>query len=108
MMKVQDGVELYVVQGQALDNAWIARNREMLEDHAIEDMRAGGLIPVLDVAPSLTSDFDPETETFTFKVSIYGYRVGDKSYDLLGILSNEGILVYKDLRRVAFCDADEI
>lgn len=107
-MKVRDGVELYEIQGKALDNAWLAKNRAVLEDHALDEMRQHGLVPVIDMCPGLTSNFNHEEEIFEFKITMYGYHVGEKAQDYLGILLSDGILVSKDAKRVALCDVEGI
>lgn len=105
--KVQDGIELYEVVGTALDNAWLAKNRDMLEDHAVEDMRDNGLIPVLDISPGLSSCFLAEQEIFEFRIHIYGFKVGkEKSREYLGILINDGLIVNKDATHAALFTAD--
>lgn len=105
---MKDGIKLYEVDGQALDNAWIARNREMLDKHVVDDMRANGYVPVLDIDPTFVSTFDHETETFKFTVGIYGYQMGEKAYEYMGILYHDGILVSKDAKKVALYDAEGI
>lgn len=103
---MKDGIELYEVEGEALDNAWIAKNREMLDNHVIEDMRVNGYVPVLDKEGTFSHTFNAETETFTFKIGFYGYKVGERAHEYFGILCTDGILVSKDHKRVALCDAE--
>lgn len=108
MLKLQDGIEYYEIEGQALDNAWIAKNREMLESHVYDDMRSRGIVPVLDNPPVLTSTFDAEREIFEFKIGAYGYPMGDRATDYLGIIFKDGILVSADAKRVALADGEGI
>ncbi len=103
---MQDGVELYEVQGKALDNAWLAKNRNILEDHALDEMRLHGLVPIIDRSPGLTSSYNEEDEVFEFKITMYGYHIGDQAHEYLGLLLNDGILVSRDAKRVALCDAE--
>lgn len=105
---MRDGIKLYEVDGEALDNAWIAKNRDMLDRHVVDDMRANGYIPVLDIDPEFTSVFDPEKETFKFTVGIYAYYMGDKSEEYMGIIYNDGILISRDQKKVMLYDAEGI
>lgn len=105
-MKIRDGIKIYEVEGEALDNAWITRNREMLEGSVYNDMRSNGYVPVLDFDPEFSSEYLADTETFKFKISVQGYKMGDKAADYLGILLGDGIMISADARRVALCDGE--
>jgi hypothetical protein len=48
------------------------RHIRFLENH----MRNHGCVPVLDLIPQFTVNYLPETETYEFRVSVYGVFVG--------------------------------
>lgn len=105
---MRDGVEIYEIQGKAMDNAWLAKNRILLEEHAIDEMRQHGLVPVMDISPGLTSSFNEEEEIFEFKITMYGYDMGEQASQYMGIILNDGLLISKDAKKVAICDIERI
>jgi len=92
----------YYVDGIAKDQVWIVNHREMLEHYTHQDMRDHGYIPVLDIDPVITWEYDKKTGNFRYRIQVKGQRVGKKnSITKLGILSKEGVVLDLDVKEAA-------
>lgn len=107
MAKVLDEAKPYVITGIAKDNAWIVKNRNNIESYIHDDMRQNGWIPILDSSSGLNISFDPEAENFSYKITMFGYKVGDKAQDYLGVLAEHGLLLSQDMKQVSILDLNE-
>jgi hypothetical protein len=91
----------YKVEGTAIDEVWIVKNRNMVEDHMRDDMRAHGFIPVLDIPTELEWAWDQERNVFTYQLTAFGKHVGKrKAKQYLGILDESGLALTKDGKKV--------
>lgn len=71
------------------DNLIQTRNRliEFLETQ----MREEGCVPLLDIDPQFTLDYDAETETYKFQLSVYGAKTEEDTWLISGIMSGKKI-----------------
>ncbi len=83
----------YIVEGVARDEMWIINNRELVESHAHDDMRANGFLPLLDVPSDLHWEFVPETGHFKYKLTIKGKYVGKRKAKLAKGVLSEGLII---------------
>jgi hypothetical protein len=70
------------------------QTRERLIHDVEAGMRDEGFIPILDLIPQFTREYDADTETFSFTLSVYGTHVGEEnSWQQAGMMN--GRLVEK-------------
>ena len=71
---MHDDIKRFHIEGITDDRNVIAQKERMVR--FLEDgMRTEGFIPVFDLEPQLTLDYDPETEQFAFLLSVWGSPV---------------------------------
>ena len=106
MQKVLDSVVDYTVPGTAIDHEWILRNQNSLEGYALEEMRKSGLIPVLDISPGLTYEYDAEKEVFNYVVTLKGIVTPDgRPTKAWGIMVGRGVLIGERGQTVSLVDS---
>jgi hypothetical protein len=60
------------------------------------EMKFAGYVVRLDIDPDFTIEYNESTETFNFKLSLYGTYVGKKKSEcIIGIDGTEAILIQK-------------
>ena len=72
---MHDPIIRFSISGQMLGSDKVLerqRKIDFLENH----MRNYGCVPVLDLIPQFTVDYQPDTETYGFSLSVYGVFVG--------------------------------
>ena len=69
----------------------LTRVRETLEKAIEDNMRDEGYVPVLDMDPHLTQSLN-DSGNFNVELSIYGAYVGDKSWQVAGIMNGKTIM----------------
>lgn len=92
---------LYKIDGTAVDQDWIVKNRQMIEEYTRDDMREKGFIPVLDVSTNLKWEWDQDNNVFKYRLECFGKYVGKRKAKLyIGILSEQGIVLSADGKSV--------
>jgi hypothetical protein len=98
-------IKTFQIDGVAVDQEAIIRLRPELESRIIEDMRASGYVPCLDLTPELFWEYVQEKEAFSYIVVIYGCYLGKKrALEVLGLLGSHEIMMEPNNER--FNDAD--
>lgn len=106
MEKIVFTSEEYSLVGEAKDSEWVVKNRHILEQYMMEEMREHGFIPVLDMNTDIEMSYKPETETFDYKIICKGYQVGRaKALRYAGVLVSQGIVIAQDGETVALINA---
>jgi hypothetical protein len=83
---VHDDIKRFALTGTITSDTFLAARESLIKE--LEDgMRDDGFVPVLDLLPHFTREYDPDSETFSFELSVYGTYVGDESWRLLGMMS---------------------
>lgn len=98
MIKIVGEMEKYTIEGVAEDNAWLARNRELLDAHLLDDMRTNNVLPVLDYSPELQVELTTGNK-FAFRLWCRGFPV-DNARGWLGILVADRVVVSVDGKHV--------
>lgn len=90
-------VKRFGLTGTITSDRFVSARDALIKD--VEDsMRDEGYVPLLDLHPQFTREYDPVTETFSFQVSVYGAYVGEEeSWQVAGMTN--GIPVEKYFRR---------
>lgn len=84
----------FVTTGEAQDQEWIINNQLLLETYIHDEMREKGFIPVLDIDTDVRWWYNKESETFNFRLSIKGLKIGKRqAKKYLGVHSKQGVLV---------------
>lgn len=64
------------------------QTRERLIQEVEEDMRDEGYVPLLDLEPQFSRDYNEGTQTFDFQLTVYGVYVGEEQAWEIAGLSN--------------------
>lgn len=72
---------------------YLSRVRDTLERTVEDQMREQGYVPVLDMDVQLTQKMD-ESGNFTVEMSVYGAYVGDKAWQVAGLMNGKPIPKY--------------
>jgi hypothetical protein len=87
-------IKRFSLDGSIYDDAEIWRLKNEYISLLIMEMKISGHVPRLNIAPEFTMVYNEKTETFYFKLSIYGIYVGKrKSEWILGIDGQSLILI---------------
>lgn len=70
----------FSMDGTIGDDADFARLRTQYENLLIQQMRADGYVPVLDLGPFFSTQLNDD-QTYAFVLSVYGVFVGKKHVD---------------------------
>lgn len=90
-------IKSYYVDGTAVDQDWIVRNHDLLQDELREDMRRHGYIPVVDQPMNVTWEYVKEKDVFKFRMENKGLKAGrKKALKSKGIMLDEGIVIGSD------------
>lgn len=88
VMKIRD----FKVDGVAQDGETILRIRRELEERLVDDMRAKGYVPVIDLLPQLYWEFRKDEGDFEYVIVVYGVYIGKKkAQQILGLLDSKEI-----------------
>ena len=71
-------IKQFYLDGQISDEAVLGRFKIEYIRLLTSEMRLSGYVPRLDIDPDFTIQYNPTTEYFTFKLSMYGTYVGKK------------------------------
>ncbi len=97
----QNKYRTYKIEGTAVDQDWIVKNRTMIEEYSRDDMRAHGFVPVLDIPTALTWSWDEPKNVFNYTLTCAGQYMGKRKAKLyVGILHEQGIRITVDGKTV--------
>jgi hypothetical protein len=74
-------IKRFSISGEIHDDSAIGRLRVEYLKMLTTQMKDGGYAVRLDIDPDFTIKYNKKTETFTFKISIYGTYVGKKKIE---------------------------
>lgn len=84
-------IKRFSLDGNITSDAFLQERERLIEDLEA-DMRDQGYVPVLDLLPHFTREYDAESEAFTFILSCYGTEVGEEeSWAIAGIMNGRAI-----------------
>lgn len=79
-------IKKFSLDGNFYDDAEIVRLKKEYFDLLDCQMRSCGYVTRLDISPDFTIEYNENTETFSFRLSVYGVYVGKrKSEWILGV-----------------------
>jgi hypothetical protein len=82
---MHDDIKRYELTGTVTSDTFLSTRERLIKD--VEDsMRDEGFVPVLDLPPQFTRDYNAEDQTFTFKLSAYGVYVGEEAWQVAGLM----------------------
>jgi hypothetical protein len=90
-LKVEDLMMQHVVDGVAVDQEWIVKNRQMLESYLADEMRNAGCVPIGDKSTELYWNYDKDTNLFNYRIVGYGYKLPDAN-KYLCIMIRDGVV----------------
>src|SRR4051812_41370042 len=91
---MHDEIRRFSLEGE-LGDGNLMKTRERLVLFVEGSMRDYGFVPALDIEEQFTRDFNPETQTFTFKLTLYGVEVGkEDAWKIGGVMSGKKIPKY--------------
>jgi hypothetical protein len=89
---LHDDIKKFSLSGLMGDNN-IVRGKEILVKNLEDQMRDTGFVPVLDLEPQFTLDYNAQDEQYNFELTVYGAYVGkDKSWDTAGLMTGKPIM----------------
>ena len=89
---MHDDIKKFTREGYISDTN-LVRDKEWQVNDLEKEMREHGYVPVLDLEPQFTLDYDPESETYLFTLSIYSVHVGkENSWDTAGMMTGNPIM----------------
>lgn len=71
-------IHAFKSEGEAVDVESVYRLRTWMENEVIAGMRERGYVPVLDIVPTLYTDYDADTTKFRWQITVQGVFVGQK------------------------------
>lgn len=71
-------IERFGFDGEIGDSSDFIRLRVQYEALVIQQMRADGYVPVLDLGPLFSTKWDKQKKTYTFELTVYGVYVGKR------------------------------
>jgi hypothetical protein len=90
---MHEEIKKFSIQGIVGDEADVVQNKENLILFVEGDMRDEGYVPVLDMDPQYTQQYQPVNNWFEFALSVYGVHVGeDKAWDVAGMMNGKMIM----------------
>lgn len=95
---MHDEIRKFYLEGELGQN--VVTTRERLIFHLENMMRDYGFVPSIDNEPQFTLDYDADRESFNFKLTVYGVKIGDnKSWQISGVTSGKEIPKYTALAK---------
>lgn len=90
---MHDDIKRFHLTGTITSDKFVSARESMIKD--VEDgMRDEGFVPVLDLLPQFTRNYNAEEANFTFTISIYGVYVGEERAWLIAGM-NSGLEVQR-------------
>lgn len=87
---MHDDIKRFELTGTITSDKFVSA-RESLVRELEASMRDGGFVPVLDLHPQFTREYNPETQDFNFTLSVYGTHVGEESWRIAGMMNGTPI-----------------
>lgn len=91
---MHDEIKRFYLTGEITSDKFLEAREALIKD--VEDnMRDEGYVPVLDLLPQFTRNFNPESEVFNFELSVYGAKCNEeRKYS--GVLN--GVLIERSAK----------
>lgn len=98
---MHDEIIRYSLEGEITD-ANLESHKTQLVEVVETQMREDGVVPSLDLDPGFTLDYDHESDTFKFVLSVYGIYVGKEGdlWGTAGVTSGKKIMKYTPLAKL--------
>lgn len=94
---MHDSIKRFHLNGTVTSDKFVT-TRENLIKEVEDEMRDEGFVPVLDLIPQFTREYNPDDGTFVFELSVYGVEVGEEeSWNIVGV--THGVTVERSTRR---------
>jgi len=94
---MHDEIRKFYLEGEMAETK-IVETRERIVMHLENMMRDYGFVPSIDNEPQFTLDYNPEAESFSFKLTVYGVKVDkEKAWQVSGMTSGKEIPKYSPL-----------
>lgn len=88
---MHDDIKRFFLDGE-IDSSNLIESKDRLVHFLESRMRGDGFVPALDMDPQFTRDYNPTTEKYDFKLSVYGIFVGKaKACETAGIMGGKTI-----------------
>lgn len=89
---MHDDIKRFFQEGTTQDGNLVTE-KERLVRFTETSMREDGFVPVLDLEPQFTLDYDPTAETFAFSLSVWGSYVGkEEAWRVDGLMGGKTIM----------------
>ena len=75
---LKKNIKSFIVSGIIKDDASFQRIREMQEKLLLDNMRARGYVPVLDLESQFSIKYNETKENYSFYLEMFGVYVGKK------------------------------
>jgi hypothetical protein len=85
---MHDEIIRYYLDG-TLNSTNVVAVKENLIHFLEQRMRDDGCVPHLDLEPQFSRDYDESTETYQFKLTVYGTFVGEEAWASSGVTSGK-------------------
>ena len=82
---LRKNIKSFIVSGIIKDDTVFKRVRETQEKLLLDDMRAKGYVPVLDLEPQFSIKYNESKDNYSFYLEMFGVYIGKKkSYQIEG------------------------
>ena len=82
------------MSGDMSDDSKIWQTRETAKNTLITEMRDGGYVPLIDLDPAWSLEYDEVSRKFSFVMTIHGAFVGKKrSWEVYGLSGNREVMM---------------
>jgi hypothetical protein len=89
---MHEDIKTFSLDGEIGDSNLI-EGKERLINFLEVSMRDCGAVPVLDIEPQFTLDYQPDKETYKFMLTLYGVHVGEEAaWETAGLMSGRKIM----------------
>jgi hypothetical protein len=75
---LKKNIKSFLMAGVIKDDSAIIRVRAMYEKLILQDMRSRGYVPVLDLEPQFSMQYQAHKESYGFNLIMFGVYVGKK------------------------------
>jgi hypothetical protein len=92
-------IKKFAIEGEFIDDSMIPTTRVQFESLLVGDMRSRGYVPVLDIAPLWSTEYNQVRDIWMFGLSVYGVYIGKrKAKECEGL--SDGKLLPRSIRKV--------